>query len=227
MSAIACINAMSKIKLILVDDHHIVRNGFKSLLSNAEDITIIGEAAGQQELIKLLGKVVPDIVILDISMPEASGIEVTSYLTKNYPDVKVLILSMYTSEDFIRKAIKAGAKGYLPKNTTKKEFLEAIYAVFNGSEYFSKSISEIIMKTYVQQIKTGEEHGKKESILSAREIEVLRLFVSGMSNQEIADKLFISIRTVESHKNHIMQKLELKSTVEMVKYALKHNIADI
>ncbi len=218
---------MSPIKLILVDDHHIVRDGFKSLLSDAEDIRILGEAAGQKELIKLLKKEVADIVILDISMPEASGIDITSYLAKAFPAVKVLILSMYTSEDFVRKAIKAGAKGYLPKNTTKKEFLEAIYTVFNGDEYFSKSISELIMKNYVQQIKTGEEPGKNESVLSVRETEVLRLFVSGLSNQEIADKLFISIRTVESHKNHIMQKLELKSTVELVKYAIKNNIADI
>ncbi|MDD3876697.1 MAG: response regulator transcription factor [Bacteroidales bacterium] len=218
---------MEKIKLILVDDHHIVRDGFKSLLSDSVDIKIIGEAAGLKELVALMKIEMPDIIILDISLPEISGIEITAYLTENFPNAKVLILSMYTNEDFIRNAIKAGAKGYLPKNTTKKEFLQAIHAIHEGDEFFSKSISEIIMKSYVKRIKSSEDPHRKEDLLSEREIEILKLFVNGLSNQEIADKLFISIRTVESHKNHIMQKLELKSTVEMVKYAIKNNIADI
>ncbi len=215
------------IKIILVDDHHIVRNGFKALMSDADDISIIGEASSYDELQNILDNNKPHIIVLDISLPGISGIDICAKLKKNMPEIKIIILSMYTSEDFIANAIKSGADGYLPKNTTKKEFLDAIYAVNEGKEYFSKNISDVIMKSFVQKIKTGETPDKKESILSARETEVLKLFVNGLTNQEIADKLFISIRTVESHKNHIMQKLELKSTVELVKYAIKHKITEL
>jgi len=218
---------MRKIKIVLVDDHHIVRDGFKSLLEDADDIEIIGEASGQEELLKILSQKTPDIVVLDISMPQMSGIEISTHLQSKHPEVKVLILSMYTSEDFIRNAIKAGAKGYLPKNTTKKEFLQALHAISKGEEFFSQNISEVIMKSYIQNIKSGDSEHKKEGLLSVREIEILKLFVGGLTNQEIADRLFISIRTVESHKNHIMQKLELKSTVEMVKYAIKNNLVEL
>jgi two-component system response regulator NreC len=133
---------------------------------------------------------------------------------------------MYTNEDFVFNAIKAGAKGYLPKNTTRKELFEAVNTIYNGEEYFSESISNIILKSYIKKAKTDENNEKKEA-LSIREIEILRLFAQGTTNQEIADKLFISIRTVESHKNHIMQKLALKTTVDLIKFAIKNKIVEI
>jgi DNA-binding NarL/FixJ family response regulator len=219
---------MEKIKIILVDDHQIVRDGIKSLLTDAEDIDVISEAASYNELREKLKLQNPDIIVMDISLPEMSGLEITKLLSETYPDLKVLILSMYTGEDFIFNAIKAGAKGYLPKNTTRKEIIDAIHAIYNNNEYYSDSISNVILKSYVQKAKTSDSPPvRAEDKLSTREIEILKYFAGGMGNQEIADKLFISIRTVESHKNHIMQKLELKSTVELIKYAIKNKIVDI
>jgi len=217
----------NKIKLLIVDDHQIVRDGLVSLLSDSPDIEIIGEVSGYKNIIELLKINQADIVIMDISMPDMSGIEITDIITNDFPGIKVLVLSMYLNEDFIINALKAGAKGYLPKNTTKKELLEAIYSINNGEEYFSKQIADIIMKSYVKKIKSEDDMSQKDNTLSTREMEILKLFVEGFSNADIADKLFISIRTVESHKNHIMQKMGFKSTVDMVKYAIKNNIAKL
>ncbi len=217
----------NKIKLLIVDDHHIVRDGLISLLSGAENLEIIGETSGFLNLIETIKLKKPDIIIMDISMPEKSGIEITEIITQDFPDIKVLVLSMYINEDFIINALKAGAKGYLAKNTTKNELLDAINAIYLGEEYFSKPISDIILKSYVKKIKAEDDINSKDNSLSIRETEILKLFVEGLSNAEIADKLFISVRTVESHKNHIMQKMGFKSTVEMVKYALKNNIAKL
>ncbi len=219
---------MEKIKIILVDDHQIVRDGIKSLLTDVEDIDVISEAASYNELREKLKLQNPDIIVMDISLPEMSGIEITKLLSETYPNLKVLILSMYTGEDFIFNAIKSGAKGYLPKNTTRKEIIDAIRAVYNNQEYYSESISSVILKSYIQKAKTSYiEPDRLEDRLTLREIEILKHFAGGLSNLEIADKLFISQRTVESHKNHIMQKLELKSTVELIKMAIKYKIVDI
>ena len=219
---------MKKLKIILVDDHHLVRDGIKSLLSHTADIEIVGEASDGTELFEKLPSLKPDIVIMDISLPGKSGIEITRQICQEYPEIRVLMLSMYNSEDFIFNSIKAGAKGYLPKNTTRNELLEAIYAIESGEEYFSESISKIMVKSYVKRA-TDEEKTpvKPGEILTSRELEILKLYAEGFINKEIGDKLDISIRTVETHKNHIMRKLELKSTVEMVKFAIKNKIVDL
>lgn len=219
---------MSNIRVILVEDHQIVRDGIKSLLAEDQGITICGEAASGQECMETLKKNAADVIIMDISLPDTSGIELTKTITAEYPHIRILVLSMHTGEDFIFNAIKAGARGYLPKNTTRKELVEAVHAIHLGEEYFSSSISNIILKSYIKKAKTGDkEEQPTEDKLTAREIEILKLFAGGMSNQEIADKLFISIRTVESHKNHIMQKLELNSTVDLIKFAIKNKIIEI
>jgi DNA-binding NarL/FixJ family response regulator len=154
-----------------------------------------------------------------------SGIEITKRLHNDFPGIRILILSMHTSEEFIFNAINSGARGYLPKNTSRKELIEAIYAIHRGEEYFAESISNVILKSYIKKAKSDLPDAEdNENLLSKREIEVLRLFAEGMTNQEIADKLFISIRTVESHKNHIMARLELKTTVDLVKFAIRNNI---
>lgn len=219
---------MEKIKIILVDDHQIVRDGIKSLLADADDIDIISEAASFNELREKLKLQDPDIILMDISLPEMSGIEITKWIAETYPNLKVLILSMYTGEDFIYNAIKAGAKGYLPKNTTRKEIIDAIHSVYSENEYYSESISNVILKSYVNKAKSADTLAEPlEDKLSARELEILKYYAGGLTNQEIADKLFISIRTVESHKSHIMQKLELKSIVELIKFAIKNKMVDI
>ena len=216
---------MEKIRLILVDDHQLVRAGIANLLTGEPGCEIIGEAADAKELFEILKHSQPDIAILDIALPGMSGIEITKKLHNDYPGIRILILSMHTSEEFIFNAINSGARGYLPKNTSRKELIEAIYAIHRGEEYFAESISNVILKSYIKKAKSDvPDDENKEGLLSKREIEVLRLFAEGMTNQEIADKLFISIRTVESHKNHIMARLELKTTVDLVKFAIRNNI---
>lgn len=217
----------NKIKILIVDDHQIVRDGLISLLNDVEDIDIVGETSGFINLLEMLKQTKPDVVVLDISMPEKSGVEIAEIISQEFPEIKVLMLSMYINEDFITSALKAGAKGYLPKNTTKAELLDAIRHVNRNEEYFSKPIADIIMKSYVKRIKAEDEIPPKDNSLTTREIEILGLFVKGLSNAEIANKLFISVRTVESHKNHIMQKMGFKSTVELVKYAIKNNIVKL
>jgi DNA-binding NarL/FixJ family response regulator len=219
---------MEKIRIILVDDHQLVRAGIANLLIGEPDLEIIGEASDSTEFMALLEKQKPDIAVLDIAMPGLSGIELTRRITLNNPSIRILILSMYTSEEFIFNAINAGAKGYLPKNTSKQELIEAIHAIHRGEDYYAESISNVILKSYIKKAKSGpEETRSRENLLSKREMEVLRLFAEGFSNQEIADKLFISIRTVESHKNHVMQRLELKSSVDLVKFAIRNNMVNL
>jgi len=216
---------MEKIKLILVDDHQLVRTGIANLLSGEPGFEIIGEASESREMFDLLRQMQPDIAVLDIALPGMSGIEITKKLHSDFPGIRILILSMHTSEEFIFNAINSGARGYLPKNTSRKELIEAIYAIQRGEEYFAESISNVILKSYIKKAKSNSaDDENKENLLSKRELEVLRLFAEGMTNQEIADKLFISIRTVESHKNHIMARLELKTTVDLVKFAIRNNI---
>jgi DNA-binding NarL/FixJ family response regulator len=219
---------MEKIKIILVDDHQLVRDGIKALLGGIPEISIIGEAADGNELLAKLETLKPDLLIMDISLPGISGIELTRKVCSSHPEIKTLILSMYNNEEFIFNALKAGAKGYLPKNTTRDELLEAIHSVCEGEEFFGKPISETILKSYVKRA-TDEEKPSERSgeMLTSRELEILKLYAEGFINKEISDKLDISIRTVETHKNHIMRKLGLKSTVEMVKYAIRIKIVEI
>lgn len=219
---------MEKIKIILVDDHQIVRDGIKSLLVNNPSMEIIGEAKSAYEFFDLLKLKLPDIVLLDISLPSMSGIEVSKILSDQYPQIKILMLSMYTSEDFIFNALKAGIHGYLPKNTTRTELLHAITEVARGHEYFSKSISDTILKSYVNSAKYGKPNSNdKLDNLSNREKEILRLVVEGMNNSKIAEHLSISIRTVETHKTKILRKLDLHSTVDLVKFAIKNKIIEL
>lgn len=219
---------MEAIKIILVDDHQLVRDGIKSLLGGNKDLAIIGEASDSRELMEKLQFLHPDILIMDISLPGMSGIEITKLICEKYPDIKVMILSMYNTEDFIYNSLKAGAKGFLPKNTSRNELLEAIYAIHSGEEFFGEAIAKIMVKGYYKRAADEEKASEKpDEMLTAREIEILKLYVEGFINKEISDKLDISIRTVETHKNHIMRKLGLKSTVEMVKFAIKNKIAEI
>ena len=219
---------MSKIKVILIDDHQIVRDGIKALLSGNENIDIIGEAKDAYALFEILKTQIPDVVLLDISLPSMSGIEVSKILTADFPQIKILMLSMYTSEDFIFNALKSGIHGYLPKNTTQKELLEAIDSVNNGKEYFSKCISDTILRSYVNSAKHGNSNSNdKLSGLTSREREILQQVVEGNNNSSISEQLNISIRTVETHKTNIMRKLDLNSTIDLVKFALKNNLIDL
>lgn len=216
------------IRLFLVDDHTIVMDGIKALLKGQDDITITGEARSGAAMMLLLESGLPDIILLDISLPDYSGIELCTMVKEKHSLVKILFLSMYTDEEYVFNAVKAGASGYLTKNISQEELLQAIRTVYNGNDYFSETISNIILKSFIRKSRNHEPDELNQSAdLSKRETEILRLFAEGLSNTDISEKLFISIRTVESHKNHIMQKLNLKSTVDLIKFAIRHKIIDI
>lgn len=216
------------ITVLLVDDHQIIRDGIKFMLSGLDDITVIGLASNGTDAMEFIKQNAPDIVIMDISMPQMTGIETTKKITEKFPNTKVLILSMYVLEDYIFNAITAGAKGYILKqDTTKEELMLAIRKIYNGKEHFSDSISKIVMNSYLNRAKKNEKADDTTNYyITAREKEVLKLFVEGFSNKEIADKLFISVRTVDTHKNNIMQKFNFKSSVDMVKFAIRNNLVE-
>jgi len=219
---------MIKIKVGLVEDHQLVRDGIRSLIESADNIEVVVEACSARGMLDLLKTSDPDILLVDISLPEISGIDLARIITSEYPKVRVIMLSMHTGQEFIFNSLKNGAKGYLHKSISRDELIEAIKEVYNGNEYFSKEVSGIILKNYLRQIKDTESaDNNSEQKLTPRESEILQMVAQGYSNQLIADKLYISVRTVESHKNHIMQKLELTTTVDLVKYALKNKLIDL
>lgn len=221
-------NAMSnRINIMLADDHDIVRDGVKAILSGNSDLEVIAEASSAKEVLDMLHHVFPDVLVLDISLPDQSGIELLPNILHMKPTLPVLILSMHNNEEYIISAIKAGAKGYLPKNIPARELTDAIRRLHAGEEYFGEAISEVLRKALMRKLEKEEKPDPAIEPLSQREKEVLQLYCEGLTNQEIADRLFISIRTVETHKTHIMQKLELRTTVELVKYAIRNKIIEV
>jgi DNA-binding NarL/FixJ family response regulator len=219
---------MKKTKIFIVDDHQLVRDGIKALLEGEQNLEVVGEAADGISFYAQLETAKPDVILMDISLPGASGVEITAKLTESDPEIRVIILSMYTQDDFVLKALKAGAMGYLPKNTTREEMIAAIHSVVNGEEYLSEQISKVLLKSLIRKAQQDPEEVREDkSQITARESEILRLLAEGLSNQDIADRLFISVRTVESHKNHIMQKLGIKSNIELVKYLARQGFIEI
>lgn len=212
-----------KIRIFLTDDHPIFRNGLRAMLSEDISLEIAGEAGDAEQLLSLLQHSLPDVVVLDITLPGMSGIEATKLINKQYSCVAVLILSMHEGSDYIMSAVEAGAKGYLPKDVEKDELIRAIKILGTGGEYFSQSVSATMVRGIMQKRKTEA----NTTPLTQREKEILALAASGMANKEIADKLFISPRTVDCHKNHMMQKLELKNSAELILYAIKNKIIEL
>ena len=215
---------MSKIKIIIVDDHQLVTDCISLFLKDSEEVEVIGVAHSGQEALKLLKEQRPHVILLDISMPEMTGIEATEIIKKQYSEIKVLILSMHSDYNNISDAIDAGADGYVPKDVASEELVDAITTVNNDKNYFHTSISDEIIKNYATKRK------KSTTLLpqlTKRELEVLKLFAEGYNNNEIADKLFLSVRTIESHKNHILQKTNMKNSVELIKFAIKNKIISL
>jgi two-component system response regulator NreC len=220
---------MNDINIILVDEHPIVREALMSVLANAESIEVIDAVNNVDALLekmKHLPATFIQVVLLNVYNANDLEIENIKRIRKAYGKVNILALMMYSSESFIWKSIKAGAKGILSDQTSRNEIVQAIYTLRNGYEYLGKSITNIVLNSYINRSHNGDSGQDYLSQLSLREIEVLKLFGEGLTNQEIADKLFISIRTVESHKNNIMKKINLRTTVDLVKFAIRNNIID-
>ena len=212
----------NKLKIFLADDHNLFREGLKLLLSNNELISDIYEAENGKELLKNILKVKPDIILMDIEMPVMNGIEATKECLKIFPETKVIALSMYGNENFYSEMIDAGAKGFLLKNSKFEDVLKAIIDVNDNKNYFSPEILEAIINNLHKK-----KYRKKNTELTEREIEVLYNICKGFSNQEIADLLYISKRTVDKHRENILLKTLSKNTAELVIYAIKNKIFEV
>ena len=199
------------IKVLLADDHSIIRDGLKSMLATITDIEIAGEAANGEEVMAFLSVHTADVILMDISMPLMNGIETTRMVADYYPDIHVIALSIHEQYDFIKYMINAGAKGYVSKEAEKEELLDAIYTVYAGKKFYSDKIIE----------KLTSETKNNKSVLTEREKEILKLIAEELNNVQIAERLFLSVRTVDTHRRNIIQKLDVKNTAGMVKYAIK------
>ncbi len=220
---------MNQIRVLIVDDHALIRDGIVAMLKNESDILIIGEAVDGEEAICKNDELQPDVIIMDIMMPKFNGLEAAKMIKEKHPDAKIIFLSMEVKEDFISEAIKVGSSGYIPKDSNKVVLINAIRSVYKGDKYFHSKVSELIFNQFYEK-SVGSDKVKKtysSGKISNREVEVLQLIASGYSNSQIAEKLFISVRTVDAHRNHIMQKLELNNTAELVKYAIKNDIIEL
>ena len=211
---------MPEAKVLLVDDHIVVRQGLKALLSDEADIKVVGEADNGREAIDRLSELKPDVVLMDISMPGLNGIEATRQIKQRYQDVKVVVLSMHANEEYVFQVLQAGASGYVLKQSDSLEVLTAIRAAMAGGSFLSPPISRTVIDDYVHRAEARGRSSELE-LLTSREREVLQLLAEGLSNRAIADELNISVKTVESHRSNMMNKLELNSKTELIKYALR------
>lgn len=217
---------MNKIVLGIFDEHKLTQEGISSLLRGFDEVEIVVMANTRSQLLESLKITPPHLLIINLHEPGAPILNLITQITLQHPKVKVLIVSVLNSEEVVLKTIKAGAKGFLSKDTDKNELIEAIYTLRSGYDYFSKSITHILLNKYIHKLKT-DDTAEGINTLSSREIEVMKMWGNSMTNKEIADKLFLSVRTVETHKNHIMQKLNLKTSVDLVKFGIKNNIIEI
>ena len=213
------------ISVIIVDDHKIMRDGLRTILENESDIEIIGEAENGREAVKLIANKIPDVAIMDIGMPEMNGIEATRQIVKDIPDVKVIALSMNYDMQFVSGMLKAGAKGYLLKDCAGSELVSAIKTVHTNNTYISQDITNTLINDYSKY--QTLDHAPEETILTSRENEILQLLTEGNSTKQIAQELFISVKTVEAHRANIMHKLEIRNLPELTKYAIRKGITSL
>jgi DNA-binding NarL/FixJ family response regulator len=216
------------INIALFDEHKLVIEGMANLLNDVSDIKVVFVTDHKKELYEKLKQNHVHLLLLNLYDVSPGKLNNIVKLNIDYPGLKVLVYSVIDTEDAVLKTVKAGAKGFLGKDSKRSDLIEAIYTVRNGHDYFSKSITHLLLNRYISKLKTDDPvQNPGLNHLSERQIEILKMWGNSFSNQEIADKLFISVRTVESHKNHIMQKLNLKSTVDLVKFAIKNNLIEI
>jgi two-component system response regulator NreC len=212
---------MRFIRVLLAEDHTIVRQGLRSLLDDEADIEIVGEAEDGQQAIELAQRLLPDVVLMDITMPVLNGLEATRQIKKSFPQVKVLVLTVHSTEEYIFQILRAGASGYVVKQAAVSELVQAIRTVYQGDSFLSPSISRQAIEEYGRRAEAMED---KYDRLTDREREVLQLIAEGRTNREIAQLLHVTVKTVEAHRAHVMDKLNLHSTAELTKYALRKGI---
>jgi two-component system, NarL family, response regulator NreC len=210
----------SPTKILLADDHTIVRQGLKLILSSQPDLQVVGEAANGRETVELAQQLKPDVVLLDVAMPELNGIDATRRMMETNPRLRILVLSMHKEAVYVREILKAGARGYLLKDVIDTELVNAVRSVARGDGYISPAVSGALLSDYRQNVTDPVD------LLTKREREVLQLIAAGKTNKEVAAQLNLSVYTVDSHRGKIMEKLNLHSTGELVRFALKHGLGD-
>ncbi|MCS7252197.1 MAG: response regulator transcription factor [Thermoflexus sp.] len=212
-----------KIRILIADDHPVLRRGLKALIEEEQDMEVIGEAGNGLEAVQLAERLQPDVVIMDISMPELDGLEATRRIRERSPFTYVLILTVHAHERYLFPVLKAGASGYVRKTAADEELIEAIRVVARGDVFLYPSATRMLLDDYLAQVRAGYEKDSYET-LSDREREILRLLAEGYTNTEIAQKLNLSVKTVETYRTRIMEKLHLRTRAELVRYALRKGL---
>ncbi|MBS1113821.1 MAG: nreC 3 [Nitrospirae bacterium] len=212
-------------KIILADDHKIIREGLRSLIEKQPDMEVIAEAQDGLTTVNLVQKLKPDVVIMDIGMPEMNGIDATTKITTEYKTVKVIALSMHSDRRFVMQMLKAGAAGYLLKDSAFEELVSAIHAVIAKQHYLSQKITDVVVQEYLQNLPPNE--STVFTVLTAREREVLQLIAEGKSTKQIASVLNLSVKTIETHRQQIMEKLDMHSIAQLTKYAIREGLTSL
>ncbi len=214
---------MSRIRILLADDHTVMRRGLRFLLESQPDLTVVAEASDGREAVQQAETAHPDVAVMDVAMPNLSGIEAAQRIAAQSPNVAIIILSMHSDEGYVLRALKAGARGYLLKDAAEGDLIEAIRAVSQGRTFFSSEISKMLVEDYIREIRTRGVEDSYE-LLTSREREILQLLVEGNSNKDIAARLNVSPHTVETHRRNLQDKLNLHSFAELILYAVRKRI---
>ncbi|MBN1118759.1 MAG: response regulator transcription factor [Bacteroidales bacterium] len=215
------------INIIIADDHKMFRDGISYVLEKIKGVKVIGEASTGEDVLNLLKTMKPDIILMDISMPVLDGIQATKKITAEYPELKVIALSMFGDQDYYYKMIQSGAKGFLLKESGKDELEQAIFSVSRGENYFSQELLRKIIFNMGQTKYIAQDEASNIIKLTSRELDVLKLTCRGLSNQEISDKLFISTKTVEGHKTSLLNKTNTRNTASLIVFAIKNKLVDL
>ena len=211
------------ITVLLVDDHALVRKGFRRMLEDDPTITVVGEANDGRETVSLAKSLKPNVIVMDIGMPNLNGIEAALQITEASPEISVVMLSMHSDESYVLRALKAGAKGYLLKDSAESDLIKAVHAVADGKSFFSPAVSKVLLDDYVRKLKrSGAEDAY--DLLTPREREILQLVAEGKSNKDVANLLNLSVYTVETHRSNIMEKLNLRGIPELILFAVRRGI---
>ena len=214
---------MSRIRVLLADDHRMIRAGLRLVLEQQPDVAVVGEADDGRQAVSLAAELTPDVVVMDVGMPNLNGIEAAAQVKQARPETSVVMLSMHSDEGYILRALRAGATGYILKDSAEADLVSAVRAVSEGKSFFSPKVSRILLEDYMRKLrKTGAEDSY--DLLSAREREILQLVAEGKSSKEIANLLNLSVYTVETHRGNMMQKLNLKGIPELILYAVRKGI---
>jgi two-component system, NarL family, response regulator NreC len=214
---------MRKIRILLADDHQLMRSGVRLMLEREADLAVVGEASDGREAVSMAKTLKPEVVVMDIGMPNLNGIEAAHQMTQDNPQLAIVIVSMHSDESYVLRALKAGARGYLLKDSAEADLIKAVHAVGSGKSFFSPVVSKMLLDDYVRKLKrSGTEDAY--DLLTPREREILQLIAEGKSNKDIANLLDLSVYTIESHRSNLMEKLNLRGLPELILYAVRKGI---